>query len=66
MCGRIALDARYEIEFVEQGGSCECDGFADVGRVLDAEFEGHGATDVVFGVGNEFVDEDVVVSRVAD
>ncbi len=62
----IALDAGDELELVEQGGAGEGDGFADEGGVFDAQVQGHGAADVVFGVGDEFVDEDVVVGCVAD
>ena len=66
VCGVITLDARDELEILEQRGSGELDGFADVGRVFDTELERHGAADVVFGVGDEFVDEDVVVGGVTD
>lgn len=62
----IALDPGDELELVEQGGAGEGDGFADEGGVFDAQVQGHGAADVVFGVGDEFVDEDVVVGCVAD
>jgi len=62
----IALDPGNELELVEQGGAGEGDGFADEGGVFDAQVQGHGAADVVFGVGDEFVDEDVVVGCVAN
>lgn len=62
----VALDAGDKLELVEQGRAGEGDGFADEGGVFDAQVQGHGAADVVFGVGDKFVDEDVVVGRVAD
>lgn len=55
-----------EFYFFEEGGAGEDDGFADDGGVGDAEFELHGAADVVDYVGGEFGDEDVVVGCVAD
>ena len=62
----IAGDARYQPEFFEEGGAGEDDGRFDGFGVRDAEFELHGAADVVDGVGGEFGDEDVVVGCVPD
>lgn len=59
-------DAGDESQALEQAGAGQLDGFGDVGDVFDAELVHHGAADVVFGVGDEFVDEDVVIDRVAD
>lgn len=44
--GRVAGDARDGGEFGDERGAGQEDGFFDVGRVGDAEFEGHGAADV--------------------
>jgi len=59
-------DAGDQLEAVEQADAGELDGLGDVGDVCDAELVDHGAADVVFGVGDELVEEDVVVDGVAD
>lgn len=62
----IARDAGYQFQFIEEGGAGESDGGFNSFGVGDAEFELHGAANVVNSVGDEFGDEDVVVGRVAD
>ena len=62
----VAVDAGDVSDAVEEGGAGELDGVGDGGDVGDVEAGGHGAADVVFGVGDEFGDEDVVVCGVAD
>ena len=62
----VARDAGYQLDFLEEGGASEGDGRFDGLGVGDAEFELHGAADVVDGVGGEFGDEDVVVGCVSD
>ena len=62
----IARDTGYQLYFFEEGGTGEGDGGLNGFWAGDAEFELHGAADVVDGVGDEFGDEDVVIGRVAD
>ena len=62
----VALNAGDELEVFQERSPRERDGFADVSGVFDAELEYHGAADEMFGIRDEFVDEDVVVSGVAD
>lgn len=62
----VARDAGDQSDFVEEGGAREGDGRHDGLWVRDAEFEFHGATNVVDCIGGEFGDEDVVVGCVAD
>lgn len=64
--GCVARDARDQLQLVDQGCAGEYDGFSDVCRVGDSEFDDHGAADIFDCVGNEFVDEHIVVGRVAD
>lgn len=64
--GIVTRDAGYQFYFFEEGGAGEGDGGLNGFGVGDAEFELHGAADVVDGVGNEFGCEDVVVDCVAD
>ena len=64
--GVVACDAGDHFDVFEEGGAGEGDGGRDGFGVRDAEFELHGAADVVYGVGDEFGDEHVVVGGVAD
>lgn len=43
----------------------ELDGFADERDVVDLQLVDHGAADDLCGVGDEFLDEDVIVDAVA-
>lgn len=54
------------MEFLEHGGTGELDCCRDLRDGGDVESESHGAANVVHRVGLEFVDEDVVVSCIAD
>lgn len=64
--GRVARYARDQLEFVGQGRAGEQDGFADIRHVRDSEFDDHGPADVFGGVGNKFMDEDVIIGCVAN
>ena len=66
VCQRIALDAREQIEFFEQRGTGQLDGLGDDGDARDVELGRHDAADVVLRVGDELVDEDVVVDCITD
>ncbi len=48
------FDAGKLGDLVDQGGAGERDGLADDGLVGDVVLEGHGAPDVLDGVGDEF------------
>lgn len=58
--------ARQQLDLLQQGGPGQLNGFGDLRHGGDVELEDHGAADVVLGVGDEFVEEDVVVDGVAD
>jgi len=62
----ILANTGNHAELFEEGSPCNGDGFANVGRVCNVEFQRHGAADVVDGVGDEFADEDIVIDAVAD
>lgn len=62
----VAGDAEDLLDPLQQRRAREFDGLGDVGHVGDVEFFRHDDANVVFGVGEELGDEDVVVSRVAD
>ena len=64
--GCVARDARDQLQFVDQRCAGEHNGFPDVCRVFDSELEDHGAANIFGCVGDEFVDEHIVVGRVAD
>lgn len=66
MRGLVARDAWDHLQFVKQGCAGEYNGFPDVRRIGDSEFEGHDTSDVFRCVGDKFVDEDIVVGRVAN
>lgn len=51
---------------MQERRASQLDGLGDESRVCNIELGDHDAADVVFGVGDEFRDEDVVVDRVAD
>jgi len=63
--GLIARDARDGLESWEQTGGGVSNGFNDIGGICDADFH-HGAADVFGGIGDEFVDENVIVHGISD
>ena len=64
--GVVASNARDLLQAFQQTGSSKFDGVGDICLVRDAEFEHHGAADVLDSIWHEFLDKDVVVDRVAD
>lgn len=64
--GLVASNARDRLQLRQQARGRECDGVADVSGVCNAELELHGATDVLDCVGDEFLDEDIVIGGIAD
>jgi hypothetical protein len=64
--GLVACDSGDLSQPFQQGGPRQLDGVGDVGHVGDVQVLEHDAADVVFGVGEEFVEENVVVDGVAD
>lgn len=66
VCERFTLDAWELIEFLEQGGTCQLNGLSNHWDARDVEFGDHDAPDIVLCVRDEFVDEDVIVDRVAN
>lgn len=62
----VVSNARNHLEFFQEGSASKSNGFFNVRLIQDAQFECHGATDVVDGVGDEFADEDIVVDAIAD
>lgn len=66
VCCLVIPNAGNHPDFLKEGSPGKDNSFANVGFVRDIEFEGHGPTDVVDGVGDEFADEDIVVDTVTD
>lgn len=64
--GLIASNARDCLQAVQQARSSESDGVRDVSSVGDAQLELHGAANVFDGIGDEFLDKNVVVGGVAN
>lgn len=64
--GVVASNAWDLLQAIQQTGSSESDGVGDICLVRDAEFEQHGAADVLDSIWHEFLDKDIVVGRVAD
>jgi hypothetical protein len=64
--GLVASNARDHLQAVQQARSSESYGVRDVSGVRDAELELHGTANVFDGIGDEFLDKNVVVGGVAD
>jgi hypothetical protein len=64
--GLVAGDAGDDFQLVKQGRHGQLNGVDDVRYVRDVEFGHHQPADVVRGIGDEFLDEDVEVDCVAD
>lgn len=61
----IACNTGNLVQQRQQAGTRKFDGHTDVCFVSDAELVDHGTADHLRGVGNEFVDEDVVVDAIS-
>ena len=62
----VPRDARNLAEVGKESRICDADGGPDERGVGDAQFEGHGAADVIDGVFGELLRKDAVVDREAD
>src|ERR1700728_3919309 len=64
--GVVASNAGDLFQAIQQTGTSKFDGIGDICLICDAEFEQHGAADVLDSIWHEFLDKDIVVGRVAD
>jgi hypothetical protein len=64
--GIVASNAWDLLQAIQQTGTGKVDSVQNIRLVRDAEFEHHGATDILDSIWHKFLDKDVVVGRVAD
>jgi hypothetical protein len=62
----VPRNARNRLQQRQQAGTSILDRGYDVSHVCNTELIDHGAADHLCGVGNELVDEDVVVDAITD